>query len=157
MLISTEGKYILGYDPGKTGGLAIINYSSELIATFKMPDTSFELLALVTSIKTEFPNSICYVEDVGPNSFTKASYLLGYSRAQIEVATASNNIRMELVKARKWQTELKCLTGGDKNVTKKTAMRLFPDEKVTHSTADAILIAEYGRKSELLMLAAQAN
>lgn len=35
---------------------------------------------------------------------------------------------------------------GDKNVTKAAAQRLFPDQKVVHATADAMLLAEYARR-----------
>jgi hypothetical protein len=43
-----------------------------------------------------------------------------------------------------WQKELGCLTKGDKNVSKRKAQELFPSMKVTHATADALLIAKYG-------------
>jgi len=40
---------------------------------------------------------------------------------------------------------LGCLSKGDKNVTKAKAQEQFPNIKVTHATADALLIALYGR------------
>ena len=45
-----------------------------------------------------------------------------------------------------WQKALGCMTGGDKNVTKRRAQELFPGHKITHATADALLIAHYGTK-----------
>jgi hypothetical protein len=39
-------------------------------------------------------------------------------------------------------------TKGDKNVSKRRAQELFPQLKVTHATADALLIAEYGRRQK---------
>ncbi len=41
---------------------------------------------------------------------------------------------------------LDCMTGGDKNVTKRKAQELFPEIKVTHAIADALLIGEYARR-----------
>jgi hypothetical protein len=41
---------------------------------------------------------------------------------------------------------MKCRSGGDKKITKAAAQRLFPRMKVTHKNADALLIAEYGRR-----------
>ena len=38
------------------------------------------------------------------------------------------------------------LSKGDKNVTKSRAQELFPELKITHAIADALLIAEYGRR-----------
>lgn len=55
-------------------------------------------------------------------------------------------IAFEEVGAQKWQGALGCRSGGDKNVTKQRAQQLFPKEVVTHATADALLIAEYGRR-----------
>jgi hypothetical protein len=44
---------------------------------------------------------------------------------------------------------MRCLTKGDKNVSKARAQELFPALKITHATADALLIAEYGRRLNL--------
>jgi hypothetical protein len=52
----------------------------------------------------------------------------------------------ELVSPAMWQRAMGCLSGGDKNVTKRKAQELFPDLYITHATADALLIAEYGRR-----------
>ena len=57
-------------------------------------------------------------------------------------------IRYEYVTPQKWQKALGCLTHGDKNVSKAAAQRLWPKLKWTHATADAALIAEYGRRRE---------
>jgi hypothetical protein len=43
-----------------------------------------------------------------------------------------------------WQKALGCLTKGDKNITKRKAQEMFPGIKVTHATADSLLIAHYG-------------
>jgi hypothetical protein len=43
-----------------------------------------------------------------------------------------------------WQRKLGCLSGGDKNVTKSRAQQLYPHLRITHATADALLIASYG-------------
>jgi hypothetical protein len=55
-------------------------------------------------------------------------------------------IPFEEVSPVKWQKVMGCLSKGDKNVTKAAAQRLFPDIKITHAIADALLIAEYGRR-----------
>jgi hypothetical protein len=38
------------------------------------------------------------------------------------------------------------MSAGNKNVTKTRAAQLFPGVKMTHAIADALLIAEYGRR-----------
>lgn len=50
----------------------------------------------------------------------------------------------------KWQVFMECRTQGDKKITHRKAKELFPAIKVTHSVADALLIAEYGRRQEVV-------
>ena len=45
-----------------------------------------------------------------------------------------------------WQGKMGCRTGGDKNISKAAAQRLFPKVTVTHAIADALLLAEYARR-----------
>jgi hypothetical protein len=40
------------------------------------------------------------------------------------------------------------MTKGDKNVSKRKAQELFPQLKITHATADALLLAEFGRRAQ---------
>lgn len=51
------------------------------------------------------------------------------------------------VRPQDWQTALGCLTRGDKNVSKRKAQELFPEVKIIHATADALLLAEFGRRT----------
>jgi hypothetical protein len=62
------------------------------------------------------------------------------------MALTAAQIPFERVRPAAWQKALGCLTGGDKNVSKRRAQELFPQLKVTHATADALLIAYYGTK-----------
>ena len=56
-------------------------------------------------------------------------------------------IPFEDVTPQAWQKTLGCLTRGDKNVSKAKAQQLFPQlPRITHAIADALLIAEYGRR-----------
>jgi crossover junction endodeoxyribonuclease RuvC len=47
-----------------------------------------------------------------------------------------------------WQRALGCLSGGNKNVTKAAAQRLWPLVTWTHALADAALIAEWLRRQD---------
>jgi len=55
-------------------------------------------------------------------------------------------IRYELVRPVDWQTVNGCRSGGNKNVTKERAAKLFPGIKMTHYIADSLLICNYGHK-----------
>jgi hypothetical protein len=51
------------------------------------------------------------------------------------------------VRPQDWQRVNGCMTRGNKNISKERAVRVFPQiPKVTHATADALLIANYGYK-----------
>jgi hypothetical protein len=62
------------------------------------------------------------------------------------MALTAAGIPFERVTPQKWQKAMGCMTKGDKNVSKRRAQELFPQLKITHAIADALLIAEYGRK-----------
>jgi len=55
-------------------------------------------------------------------------------------------IQFGFVTPAEWQKVMECRTKGDKNVTKDAAYRIFPNLKITHAIADALLIAEYARR-----------
>ncbi len=78
--------------------------------------------------------------DGGQGSFT---FGRGYGWA--EMALTANGVTVRDVMPMTWQARMECLTGGDKNVSKRRAAVMFPRERLTHAVADAILIAEYGR------------
>ncbi len=65
-------------------------------------------------------------------------------------------VRPRYVMPMMWQAEMECLSGGSKNVTKLRAAQLFPSERVNHGSADALLIAEFGRR-RLMREAEQAR
>jgi hypothetical protein len=54
-----------------------------------------------------------------------------------------------------WQKRLQCLSGGDKNVTKARAQQLFPGVKISHITADALLLAEFCRLTQFVEVTAR--
>jgi hypothetical protein len=55
-------------------------------------------------------------------------------------------ITVEDIRPQAWQKLLGCMTRGNKNVSKVKAQQLFPTIQITHKIADALLIAEAGRK-----------
>ena len=79
----------------------------------------------------------------GVSSMFKFGTSYGFCRALL----VCHQLRFETVTPATWQRALKCLSKGDKNVTKAAAQRLFPTQKVVHATADAMLIAEYTRQT----------
>jgi len=139
---------------------------------FKMPATEMDLYELLKKFASwghlAFKNPIfCYLEKAqafpGGIKFVKCprcSAMLKTKQAQGVVSTGkflqqygtirgiltALHIPFETITANTWQKALGCQTRGDKNISKAKAQQLFPDIKVTHAKADALLIAEFCRR-----------
>lgn len=162
-------RHYLGIDPGKSGGIAVVN--DDLLAwAWKMPETPKDTCKLIEKIiMTHGPSFACCErvhagvwharakkgeqkgqngkEEERPRMGSKAAFTFGYGLGTLHGFLTALELAFEEVLPRKWQTELGCLTGGDKNVSKRKAQQLFPTiPKITHATADALLIAEYCRR-----------
>jgi Holliday junction resolvasome RuvABC endonuclease subunit len=81
-----------------------------------------------------------------PRQGVSSTFKFGTSYGFLRGVLVALEVPFEAVTPAKWQRSMSCLTKGDKNVTKARAQELFPEVKVTHAIADALLIAEYGRR-----------
>ena len=141
---------IIGVDPGANGGIAWITDGKACVE--KMPDTLQDLWELVVSISLEAGTGgmgiRAYLEAVSssPQMGVVSAFSFGRGYGNLEMALTAAGISFERVRPQVWQKALGCMTKGDKNVSKRKAQELFPDRKITHATADALLIAHYGTK-----------
>jgi len=144
----------IGIDPGKNGGIAWITDGRACVE--KMPDTLQDLWELVQDIQRAnviWPDKApcrAYIEQVAssPQMGVKSAFSFGQGFGHLEMALTAAGIPFERVRPQVWQKSLGCMTGGDKNITKRRAQELFPGHKITHATADALLIAHYGTKQK---------
>lgn len=141
----------IGIDPGGSGGIAALVDGPYVLLAEKMPDTELEVLELLRRIvrRREVEGSMhAMIETVGvmPGQGISSAFTFGRNVGGLHMALASAGIPYDQVVPRKWQAAMQCLTGGDKNVSKRRAQQLYPHEKVTHAIADALLIAEYCRR-----------
>jgi len=137
---------IIGIDPGTSGGIA--SRVGDTTWVIKMPDSPVEIAKEIQMFAGE--RGTCYLEKVHsmPGQGVVSSFKFGRNLGVLEGILAALQIRLEWVTPQTWQKALGCMSKGDKNVTKRKALELFPDIKVTHSTADALLICEYGFRKE---------
>ena len=142
----------IGVDPGANGGIAWITSDGKACVE-KMPDTLQDLWELVESIGFEAPDFTpyqikAYIEQVSssPQMGVVSAFSFGRGYGNLEMALTAAAIPFERVRPQVWQKALGCMTKGNKNVSKRKAQELFPDRKITHATADALLIAHYGTK-----------
>ena len=132
-------KYI-GIDPGKSGGIAII--SEEGAFAIKMPETEKDIFDYLQDNSHE---CFCLIEQVHamPGQGVTSMFNFGMGYGGLRMALIAANIPFETITPQKWQKALSCQTKGDKNVSKRRAQELYPELKITHAIADAILIAHY--------------
>jgi crossover junction endodeoxyribonuclease RuvC len=143
----------IGIDPGANGAIAWIDERGKSCVE-KMPDTLQDLWELVVSISLNAGTGglgvRAYLEAVSssPQMGVVSSFSFGRGYGNLEMALTAARIPFERVRPQVWQKAMGCMTKGDKNISKAKAQELFPDKKIIHATADALLIALYGTKQQ---------
>ena len=141
----------IGIDPGVNGGIAVLGHQGYAQA-YNMPPTNKDLWELIQEIKAaadleKYPaRATLEFVSSSPQMGVKSAFTFGNGYGHLEMALTAAGIPFERVRPQAWQKAMGCLTKGDKNVTKRRAQELFPQLKITHATADALLIAAYGAK-----------
>jgi crossover junction endodeoxyribonuclease RuvC len=143
----------IGIDPGASGAIAWIDERGKSCVE-KMPDTLQDLWELVVSISLNAGTGglgvRAYLEAVSssPQMGVVSSFSFGRGYGNLEMALTAAGIPFERVRPQVWQKAMGCMTKGNKNISKQKAQELFPDKKIIHATADALLIALYGTKQQ---------
>lgn len=142
----------LGVDPGASGGAAIITAKHQVVSTIRFKETEADISRwfheeVCSSLR---PGAIACIERVHsmPKQGVASSFKFGRSYGFLRGMLIAHGIRFEAVTPQTWQKALGCRSGGDKNVTKAKAQELFPQVKMTHAIADALLLAEFCRRRE---------
>lgn len=142
---------ILGIDPGVKGGLALVNDWGVVELRALRPDmTETQLVETVRGALAFKPQAV-YVENVQhmTGDGAQGSHTFGYVKGLLRGAVLMAGYEIRGVYPAVWQGAMKCLSGGVKKVTKRRAGEVFPFSTFTNATADAALIAEFGRRKEL--------
>jgi hypothetical protein len=150
---------IIAIDPGASGGIAEFSSCGQHVTAFKMPELSDlrdYLEAVATASSMEGVPLLAVLEQVGGyigGNATPGSAMFNFGRGvgHIEGLLAAYHVRTELVRPQVWQKGLPGIAGEKDKATRKRALkenaaRLFPNLKVTLSTADALLIGDYARR-----------
>lgn len=142
----------VGIDPGGSGGVAALSEGGGVLFVEKMPATDRDLLDLfrdLARLEGIEGGARGVIEKVGvmPKQGIVSAFTFGRNVGALHLALAAAEVPFDEVLPAKWQLVMGCRSRGDKNVTKRRAQQLFPHEKVTHAIADALLIAEYCRRT----------
>jgi crossover junction endodeoxyribonuclease RuvC len=142
----------IGIDPGAHGAIAYVFHAHDSVLwngeefAKHTPLEWFELLKFIKNTHGAF----AMIEKVGamPRQGVSSTFKFGYQAGMCEAMVLAAGIPYEFVTPQKWQKAMKCLSHGNKNVTKRAAQALFPGPlRITHGNADALLIAEYARRA----------
>jgi len=140
-------KLYIGIDPGLSGGVAFVPDSGTPWA-HKMPETDRDLIDLLRdSINMFEARAVIELVHSSPQMGVKSAFTFGEGYGRLQMALTALGVPYERVRPAVWQKAMGCLTKGDKNVSKRRAQELFPAIKVTHAIADALLIAEFARRT----------
>ena len=148
-LVTTERCWVIGIDPGIHGGIAFLGKGCG--EAHKMPATERDIWNLLC-IKAG--RARAYIEKVNaqPENAVRAAFKFGVGYGGLRMALIAAAIPFEEVTPQKWQKEFGLLRKkgetlmAKKNRHKAKAQELWPALKITHAVADALLIAEYGRR-----------
>lgn len=153
--IAVEPIYI-GIDPGKSGAIVTLGYSSSP-TIYPMPPSERDLWAIFEPLQALEVVAVLekvggYVGDKGAANGS-AMFNFGQGVGRLEMALTAAGIPYERITPQTWQRKLsvgnkkKGETKRDwKNRLKAHAQRLFPQEQVTLSNCDALLIALYCKR-----------
>lgn len=145
--------YYIGIDPGQSGGIGILNKAGQHVCSFKFLNQTdadiSEMFEYILSLKGTMDECSIFALLEKVHSFPKqgvaSSFKFGSSFGFLRGMLTAHRIPWDFVSPQKWQKALSCQTKGDKNITKAKAQRLWPEQKIIHAIADALLIAEYCR------------
>lgn len=144
--------YYLGLDPGLSGGIALINADGRVVFATATPEDDSEILRLIDPLGRQVRAALEHVWS-SPGWGHVGAFTFGKSFGGLQMALAANGVPFVKVIPRTWQKALgvvypkKATNTEKKNITKARAQALFPTTRVTHHVADALLLAEWCRRT----------
>ncbi len=134
----------VGIDPGNSGAVAWLDNGAPHATPLKNL-TERDIFDLLDDLESP---TLCAIEHVHsmPRQGVSSSFKFGMSYGSLRMAVIAAKIPLISVSPSKWMGDLNCRTKGDKNVTKRKAQELYPQLKITHAIADALLIATWASR-----------
>jgi hypothetical protein len=147
-------KCFIGMDPGKSGAVAVLATDGTLLGVCRLSETPKDVVDCLREITKEF-EPVVALEKVGvmPGEGVSGAFSFGTIAGGLEWACVCLDFRYEKVTPQAWQKGMGVPTRGTatktehKNSLKAKAQALFPRHKVTLYDADALLLAEFARRT----------
>lgn len=146
-------KLFIGVDPGASGAIAGMDDDGRIVQVIRLSDTEAEVAERFGLLIGSYDTVFAYIEKVHamPKQGVVSSFRFGQSYGFVRGVLTASMVPFDTVAPAKWQGVMGCRTKGDKNVSKQKAGQLFPTIKVFHWNADALLLAEYCRRTRMGM------
>lgn len=149
-------KLYIGIDPGKSGGVAMINKKDNALTVMKFPNELGELSVMIEAfIHNVKVDDVCvYIEHVHsfPTDSRPSAFSFGRNLGHWEGILSTHELKINTVTPRKWQSYYEVPKITDKYKRKRwlkeKAISLFPNTKVTLNTCDALLIVNYAKEMQ---------
>ena len=152
---------IIGIDPGGSGGIAWqVTCEPRSATAVKFPATETDAARVLADCMALEPEWFAYIERVGatPQMGRTSAFSFGRNYGFLRGLLVGLAIPFEEVSPVKWQAEFglrgsKKLASGDTekhNAIKGKAQQFFPWLKITHATAAALLISEWGLRQRFI-------
>ena len=130
---------IAGIDPGANGSCVVHDNG---VFTHQKFTTEGDMAQFIKEQAPDF----CFLEEVHsmPGQGVSSVFSFGSNYGFYRGVLFALGIPFSTVPPAKWMRDMRCLTKGDKNISKRRAQELYPTVKMIHALADAYLICTYG-------------
>lgn len=143
----SEKPMFVGIDPGKSGAIAVIDEDGKVVTVDALKDdTDRDVLDVLREFAPHVELACLEEVHAMPVNGSVGGFKLGSSYGALRMALVAAGVKFDRVPPQTWQKHMRCMTGGDKNITKARAQELFPGLKITHAIADALILAEFARR-----------
>lgn len=150
---------IIGIDPGKKGGIALVSAKGGLTHVYPMPEAEREIVRLLRLVcgTSRHGLTVAYVEKVGamPGNGVVSMFSFGRNVGILIGTLHAEGVPVHEIRPKEWQTICVKNKPTPKSRALATARKLWPGQaflatkrsKIPHDgMIDAALIAEYGRR-----------
>ena len=140
---------IVGIDPGLAGGIARItwdNTQGKIVGAlaFKMPETERDIWDELSALTATAGIAVIEVSASRPGQGVASMFKFGRGYGFLRACLIGQRVPFLEVSPRRWTKEVGLKVGASKADHRQLAQQLFPDQRVTNATVDALLIAYWG-------------
>lgn len=151
-----ERNLYCGVDPGASGGIALLDPEGAIVDVTPMPETPADIAAYFEEFAPRIRMATIESVHSFPGQSANSMFKFGWNAGLLHMALIAMKIPFEFALPGKWQQPLGCIVVGrkgpndhyadKKRFIKARIQELFPQQKVTLKTCDAIGIAEFCRR-----------